>query len=369
MRAGFSHAELQRGRLSTAKSFVYDKMFRIRGMRAVPAGPDRAMATRHSPNTFRFSTEDYPERDRLAAWRDIFGRTVVNLNIEPLTVDLFHCDATVCARPGLGLLVGGMSGVHLSHSSDLIVDDDLSFMVGPTGDWTACQLGRNPVLGSGDGVLMWNAEVGSMSLPSDSRFTTFRVPVAAIAPLVPDVQAHIATRIPAQSMALRLLSRYLEIFRDAPAMTPEMQHLAVSHVHDLLALTLGASPDAAEVAKGRGLRAARLRAIKTDIIENLARVDLSVAAIAAKHGVTPRYVQMLFEDEGTTFTAFTVKQRLARAHRLLTDRRHARRTIGAIAFEVGFGDLSYFNRIFRRRFGATPSDVRAAGAKAGDGEE
>jgi AraC-like DNA-binding protein len=326
------------------------------------------MATPQSPNTFRFSTEDFPQRDRLAAWRDIFGRTVVNLDIEPLTADQFHCDATVCAQPGLGLLVGKTSGVHLDHSSDLIVDDDLSFMIGPTGDWTACQLGRTAVLGSGDGVLMWNAEVGSMSLPSDIRFITFRAPVAAIAPLVPDFQAGIATRIPAQSMPLRLLSRYLDIFQDAPAMTPEMQRLAVTHVHDLLALTLGASPDAAEVAKGRGLRAARLRAIKTDILDGLGRVDLSVGTIAARHGVTPRYVQMLFEDEGTTFTEFTVKQRLARAHRLLGDRRHAGRTIGAIAFEVGFGDLSYFNKIFRRSFGATPSEVRAAGAKSAVGE-
>jgi AraC-like DNA-binding protein len=25
---------------------------------------------------------------------------------------------------------------------------------------------------------------------------------------------------------------------------------------------------------------------------------------------------------------------------------------------VGFGDLSYFNRTFRRRYAATPSDIR-----------
>ena len=72
--------------------------------------------------------------------------------------------------------------MHLEHTSDLVRDDDLSFMVGPTERWSAAQLGRAPVLGTGDGVLMWNAEVGSMTLPTETRFTTFRVPVAAIEP-------------------------------------------------------------------------------------------------------------------------------------------------------------------------------------------
>jgi AraC-like DNA-binding protein len=43
---------------------------------------------------------------------------------------------------------------------------------------------------------------------------------------------------------------------------------------------------------------------------------------------------------------------------LLSDPRLADRTIGSIAFDVGFGDLSYFNRTFRRRYGATPGEIR-----------
>jgi len=43
---------------------------------------------------------------------------------------------------------------------------------------------------------------------------------------------------------------------------------------------------------------------------------------------------------------------------MLTDLRLAQRSISSVAFEVGFGDLSYFNRAFRRCYGATPSEVR-----------
>jgi AraC-like DNA-binding protein len=51
-----------------------------------------------------------------------------------------------------------------------------------------------------------------------------------------------------------------------------------------------------------------------------------------------------------------------RAHRLLTDPRRAGQKISTIAFDVGFGDLSYFNRAFRRHYGVAPSELRAAAA-------
>jgi AraC-like DNA-binding protein len=36
----------------------------------------------------------------------------------------------------------------------------------------------------------------------------------------------------------------------------------------------------------------------------------------------------------------------------------ADRNISSVAFDVGFGDLSYFNRTFRRRYAATPTDIK-----------
>jgi AraC-like DNA-binding protein len=310
---------------------------------------------------FRFSTDDFSERERLTAWREIFGRTVCRLDIEPLAGPRFQAESTVYALPGIGVLSGSCSGVDLTHSRELIVDDDLSFMTGSMRSWTASQLGRSPTLGPGDGVLMSNAEVGSMLLPAAQHFVTFKVPVSAIAPFVPDVGALIARRIPRETEALRLLVRYLDVLQNEGTLkSAELRRLAVTHVYDLFALALGTTRDAGEVANGRGLRAARLLAIKGDIDTRLGESDLSVNAIAAAHDVTPRYVQMLFERQGTTFSEYLLARRLDRAHRMLESPRFVGLTITAIAFEVGFNDLSYFNRSFRRRFGSAPSDVRAA---------
>ena len=152
---------------------------------------------------FRFSTDDFSGRESLTAWREIFGRTVCSLDIDPVMPERFRSEATVCQLHDLGVLKGSSSGVRLTHSRELIVDDDLSFMTGPMPQWTASMLNRNPVLGPGDGCLMNNAEVGSMTLPAETPFITFRVPAAAIAPLVPDLGAVVARRVPAESQALR----------------------------------------------------------------------------------------------------------------------------------------------------------------------
>lgn len=65
--------------------------------------------------------------------------------------------------------------------------------------------------------------------------------------------------------------------------------------------------------------------------------------------MTTRYVQKLFETEGTTFGEYVLNQRLAHAHGLLSDPRRAVEKAASVAFAAGFGDVSYFDRAFRRR--------------------
>ena len=88
--------------------------------------------------------------------------------------------------------------------------------------------------------------------------------------------------------------------------------------------------------------------------------DLSAIAVAGLLGVTPRYVHLLLEQTGKSFTHHLLQRRLEKAAALLRDPRGRHRKIADIAAEAGFTDLSYFNRSFRRHYGATPSDTRDA---------
>jgi AraC-like DNA-binding protein len=133
--------------------------------------------------------------------------------------------------------------------------------------------------------------------------------------------------------------------------------MTAQYILDLVALSLGAAGDAGDVARNRGLAAARLDAIKAAILQGLGNPGLRLEHIAANHGVSTRYVQHLFSRRGESLTNFVLEQRLLSAYRSLRQPTSKSRKISDIATAVGFSDMSYFNRAFRARFGATPTEI------------
>ncbi len=307
---------------------------------------------------FRVSTRTMP----VPTWREEFARGFLRLDIKPEDAEHFQADATIRALPGLKIASCSISASHWQRTRMLIDPgtDCFGLMFGTAGPALLSQRGRTLELGVGDAATCSHTEPAELALPHENgRHIGLVVPLKPLTALVPDLEGTIPARIARDSAALRLLASYLDALAEAATLaSPELCRTVVMHVHDLIALAIGASRDGRELAAGRGLRAARLRAAKVDILENLASQQLSATALAKRLGITPRYLHMLFETEGMTFSQFVLGRRLLLARRLLADPRHDQRTITEIAYEAGFGDLSYFNRVFRRRFGITPSDAR-----------
>jgi len=264
-------------------------------------------------------------------------------------------DAGVCVQRAS---VSG--GIFVQRTADLLCNDDVVLHIQETGQRTVSQLGREATVGAGNGLLWSNADVSTVVLPQSARFVSIGVPRKFMLALAPGLEDAFMRPLPPNSGVLRLLLSYVDVLEDESTIkTPELQRAVAAHIHDLCALAIGATRDAAEIAEGRGLRAARLRAIKSDIVRHLGDGDVSVTALAERHHVSARYIQRLFESQGTTLSRFVLGQRLAHVHRMLADPLQAHRAISTIAYDAGFGDLSTFNREFRRHYGATPSDVRA----------
>jgi AraC-like DNA-binding protein len=308
---------------------------------------------------FTFGTDGLPERDRVAITREEFGRNVMRIDIEPKPETRFHMNVAVRSAPGLDFASIQSSSLRVTRPKELLSDGDDRLILQFGAQSFARQFGREVLLNSEDAILLSNSDAGSVTYPSPASIVSLFLPRNALGSSLRDMDGCLTRPIAKDTPALRLLRQYLEILKDQPAPgTHQLQDTIVNHVHDLAALALGATRDAKEVAKGRGFRAAHLLAIKKAISENSDRA-ISIDTIAARRGLTARYVQRLFEDEGTTFTEFVRDMRLDRVSKMLRSRRFDRCRIGDIALDAGFGDLSYFHKQFRRRFGLSPTDVRA----------
>ncbi|MFN3658973.1 MAG: AraC family transcriptional regulator [Pseudolabrys sp.] len=310
----------------------------------------------------RFSLRDAPVRERRALYHDFFGRSVMRYEVKAAQDIPLDIDVKLQELPGLLMVSGRMHGSQNCRTAACVSDglDDLALAVNLGGKYVIAQGDREIALEDGEATLFSLGRTCSTMHWPPGRLLAMRFPRRQLSRRIRDVDAQALRRIPAGCHALTLLTGYIHIAQDCGAVaSPGLRGHFADHIYDLIAAALGEDRDVGEAAQACGVRAARLQAIKRDIGGQLDRPDLSVVDFARRHSCTPRYLQRLFEMEGTTFTDYVLSQRLARAYRLLTDPRPAGGKISAVAYDCGFGDVSYFNRVFRRHYGAAPSDVRA----------
>ncbi|MGH3587479.1 MAG: helix-turn-helix domain-containing protein, partial [Pseudonocardia sp.] len=147
-------------------------------------------------------------------------------------------------------------------------------------------------------------------------------------------------------LTARTLRETLLDLVDAPAVSPDAVR---DLVLDLLqTMTTGRA----------GAGTPRLLAAKAHIAEHLGEPGLCADSVAAAVGVTARHLNRAFATEGTTVARYVQARRLDRARSDLADPALAEHRIADIACRWGFASQAHFTRLFRARFGATPSELR-----------
>lgn len=314
---------------------------------------------------FNVSTDHIAEDERVPLLREFYFRGVLKAEIEAREGKPAAASFTSHVLPEAQLLIGGLCGARVIRTKQLVADgdDSLALIVNRSGVLGISERGHDLRLRAGEAVLTSAEDVTTFERLSLGSGFSLRVPRRVLAPMIVDVDDAVMRVIPERAIGLRLLVDYaVALVHEKALAVPATRQLGVTHLHDLLALVLGATDHARESTGRRGIKAARLQKAKFLIVNNCWQQDISVATVAHELGVTPRYLQRLFEADGKTFSSFLTEQRLKRAHRMLREPDFAERPVSSIAYDVGFGDLSYFNRCFRRAYGATPSNVRSGEA-------
>jgi AraC-like DNA-binding protein len=107
-------------------------------------------------------------------------------------------------------------------------------------------------------------------------------------------------------------------------------------------------------------KAAVLRFIAT----NYTNPDLDLDTVVTGAGTNRNKVNEVLKAElGMTFTAYVKKLRLTEAARLLTENPAA--TVSEVAYSVGYGNISYFNKLFKEEYGCTPKMFKSVAPRSG----
>lgn len=308
----------------------------------------------------RFSTAQFAKDDRVEAFRETFGRAIMRLDIDPLPGHSLEIDFVVRAFAGFSFASGWWSPTRNSHGASMLEDDDVILCCTPHGHGTLSQIGREVTIRNGEATLTSNGSTGVFLGHEHSHLVTLRFNRQMLATLAGDVDAALLRPIPRGHPTLNLMLRYAAIMNDDTALaTPELRRAMAGHMHDLAGLLIGPNRDGAAAAANRGLRAARLSAIYQELERSVVDPNFSLTALARRLSVTPRYVQQLLAEAGTSFSDELTEKRLKRARDMLISPQFLRLSITEVAMDCGFASVSHFHRMFRRAFNETPGDVRA----------
>ncbi|WP_287022346.1 helix-turn-helix domain-containing protein [Cohnella sp.] len=98
-----------------------------------------------------------------------------------------------------------------------------------------------------------------------------------------------------------------------------------------------------------------IQKIKTYVLEHLDQ-ELSREELASYVYLNPAYLSRLFRKEtGMVLTEYILREKMRRASELLLA---SDRSISEIAESLGYGNFSYFARLFRKVYGVTPHEYR-----------
>jgi len=225
-----------------------------------------------------FRTSPVPENQRFRAWDEVVNGWLLGVESKPVSDAPFRGSACLRALPDLRFGCGSLDGTFNRRTRAIVSrdNDDVFLFVNSGGAFAASQRGREAEIAVGGAYLMSCAEPGEYRWPDGMKLMVVRTKQEPIASLARNACDSFGRAILPDNEGLRLLIGYVNSLHDAePFRSDETCALIARHIQDLLALALGATGEQRELAHGRGLHAARLKAVQAHIEHRLSDPGLS----------------------------------------------------------------------------------------------
>ena len=307
---------------------------------------------------FEFTTSNLPPQDQFAAWRASYASMVDLVEPDDCTAG-FAGDQVIWDLGNLALSRMQSDGFRFVGLSDRVRRD-------PLDHWLIS------VMLKGDcrtiaSTRMFDAHAGSLQIHQLGRIFEGYVTESVMLQLfVPRDfcrgMAHILETVAFSTleggMAGLFADYMVSLARCVPLLgTTDVPSLANS-TRAMIVACIAPCPDHLEQAADL-IANVLLERVRSFVQANIVSPDLGVARLQRELGVSRSRLYRLFEPYGGVHH-YIQHRRLLHAYSALADPNDHRRILD-IAEERGFDDAAEFSRAFRREFGHSPSDVRAAG--------
>ncbi|MBN8831595.1 MAG: helix-turn-helix domain-containing protein [Sphingomonadales bacterium] len=308
------------------------------------------------PDDQNWSSSGLGRSEAINQWRDWAASTIAPIDVTVYETDDF---AARWSSRGVGQLrllqlhAPAQRVVHCGDGSAGRATPSIQLVYARRGTLRTLMAGKRFSVEPGQFVLLDNTRFYQMEMDTAHEAVDLMMPQGWLEKYLPDPEALLARPISARTGWGAPLGTLLETMIVGLDESPLPRPLIAEQVGALLALATGFHEPSPSRHRGQLARQI-LRRIESDYADP----ELSPERIANDLGISRRYLQALLAGAGTSFVQELNATRLDRASDLLTDPRAASLSLGDVAWRCGFLDPGYFARLFRKRFGVTPSQWR-----------
>ncbi|WP_428416422.1 acetamidase/formamidase family protein [Methylibium sp.] len=317
----------------------------------------------------RFSTDAFPEDLRPAAWAEVMAKVLMApaapaYDAPPLAG---YVSARSSALESVFARLSSSPQVWLPHPGNTRRGGHTVLMLALLeGSGLVVEGQESVALAAGGIVLLDPARPWRVELNTDFRAVVIRLESASfVLRLVRTSGQDLNTISPKTGVGAVCLNLVRSIADELDqlgrhellpieATLMELLVTCLSHVDDEDAQAAAAPDDSTSVQLGH------LRRVCRTVEARLGDAELTLEAVAALEGLSPRYIQKLFKAASASFGEYLKARRLERCRLDLANRALAHFTIAELCFRWGFGDAANFSRAFTARFGLSPKAYRAA---------
>lgn len=307
-----------------------------------------------------FATADVARAKRFAAWHRLVEQFHYGFRFDTGVATPFRGSCQRLATADYQVVAFDEDQAHFRRESRHIRSDGIGVVELFTplrGNCSVSQFGKTADCRPGSLVIIDAAAPFEIFHTDRMSALIFKTPRSALSSAMHDPERYCGRAIGASSGLPRMtLDLFRTIARQGGVLKGPQFRQACHSLLGFLALLV--EDDSRHIAPGSRIRRHTRQRLKNYIREHAHDPTLGTGDIGLAFGLSSRYVQMLFRDEGTTVRDFLRRQRLELARQALSSVTDSDRTVTEIAYRCGFSSSAHFSTTFKQAYDSSPRAYR-----------